>query len=157
MVVLAQHRLRISYEGGLADENSLPGYDGAKSIDGITRAVHIATNAYMTGEVEGRATALKKASIVLRPARQGSFVFDLIVLMEAYPSTTALVGVLAAEPFYDFLKVAFKRATGILDAEPETTFLRHLYERKEPPARLIPLSPGARDVVSGVAARQMFL
>jgi len=47
---LAKHKLRIRYTGGLADENSLPGYDGITSLSGMTRAIHIATHAYMTGE-----------------------------------------------------------------------------------------------------------
>lgn len=133
LVVLAQHKIRVSYEGGLADQNSLPGYDGVTSMDGITRAVHIATHAYMTGEVVSRAPALKRASILLKPARQGSFVFDLLVLMETNPATTSATVALAAAPFYDFLKTAFRRATGVIDAEPETTHLRQLYERREPP------------------------
>lgn len=128
----SQHRIKVSYDGGLADENSLPGYDGVTSIDGITRAVHIATHAYMTGEIVSRATALRGASIILKPARQGSFVFELIVLMEAFPATTGLAVGLSAAPFYDFLKTAFKRATGFLDAEPENTHLRSLYNRREP-------------------------
>jgi hypothetical protein len=133
MSVLSKHRLRIKYEGGLADENSLPGYDGATSIDGITRALHITTHAYMTGEIVSRATALRGASIVLKPARQGSFVFDLLILMETYPATTGAAAGLAAAPFYDFVRTAFKRATGSLEAEPQTTHLKGLYERKEPP------------------------
>lgn len=133
MPTLARHKLRIKYHGGLAEESSLPGYDGATSIDGITRALHIATHAYMTGEVKSRATVLRDASIVIKPARQGSFLFDLVVLMEANPATTGAVAALSAAPFYDFIKTAFKRATGILDAEPETSHLRTLYERKEPP------------------------
>ena len=130
---MQQHKLRIRYEGGLADESSLPGYDGVTSIDGITRAVHIATHAYMTGEVVSRATALRGASIILKPARQGSFLIDLLVLMEANPATTGAVIGVSAAPFYDFIKTAFKRATGSLDAEPETAHLRDLYSRKEPP------------------------
>ena len=38
-----------------------------------------------------------------------------------------------AAPFYDFIKVAFKRATGWIDAEPETRLVKSLYERREPP------------------------
>jgi hypothetical protein len=129
----AQHRLKVTYNGGLADENSLPGYDGVTSIDGITRAVHIATHAYMTGEIVARATALRGASIVIKPARQGSFIFELIILMETFPATTGLIAGLSSAPFYDFLKTAFKRATGYLDAEPETAHLRTLYNRREPP------------------------
>lgn len=78
MAILAEHKLRVKYDGGYADKNALPGYDGATSIDGVTRAVHIALHAYMTGEVTTRATALRNASILMKPARQGSFVFDLV-------------------------------------------------------------------------------
>lgn len=138
MAVLAEHKIRVRYEGGLADQNALPGYDGVTSIDGITRAVHIATHAYMTGEVVTRAPALKRATILLKPARQGSFIFDLLVLMEANPATTSAAVALSAAPFYDFLKTAFKRATGAIDAEPETPHLRQLYERKEPPRLIKP-------------------
>lgn len=130
---LAEHRIRVRYTGGLADQNALPGYDGATSIDGITRALHIATHAYMTGEVTARATAMKGASIVLKPARQGSFLFDLVVLMEANPATTAAAVALLGPMFYDFVKTSFKRATGALEAEPETPSLKKIYNRKEPP------------------------
>lgn len=133
MTILAEHKIKISYKGGLAEKNSLPGYDGATSIDGITRAMHIATHAYMTGEVVSRASALKRASIILKPARQGSFIFDMIVLMEANPATTGAAAGLAAAPFYDFIKTVLKRATGLINAEPESPHLRKLYERKEPP------------------------
>jgi hypothetical protein len=138
MATLAQHKIRVRYEGGLADKNSLPGYDGATSIDGITRALHIATHAYMTGEVVGRTTALKGASIVLKPARQGSFLFDLIVLIEAYPATSSVAAALGSAPFYDFIKTAFKRATGTLEAEPENTHLLKIYSLKEPPHKMKP-------------------
>jgi hypothetical protein len=133
MVELSEHRFKIKYTGGLADRNVLPGYDGATSIDGITRALHIATHAYMTGEVTPRATALKNASIQMRPARQGSFIFELIVLIEAYPAMSTLAASLGGPMFYDFIKTAFSRATGALDAEPETTALRKIYERRQPP------------------------
>ena len=132
MPILAEHRIKIRYTGGLANENSLPAYDGATSIDGMTRALHIVTHAYMTGEVTSRATALKGATILLKPARQGSFVYDLIVLMEANPATTGAAVGFGGPMFYDFLKTAFKRATGALDAEPETASLKKLYQRKEP-------------------------
>lgn len=133
MQTLAEHRIKISYTGGLADQNALPGYDGVTSMNGITRAVHIVTHAYMTGEVTSRATALKGASILLRPARQGSFIYELSVLMEANPATTGAAVALGAPMFYDFIKTAFKRATGSLDAEPETPSLKKIYERKDPP------------------------
>lgn len=131
--MLSRIPIRIKYRGGAADSHELPAYDGATSIDGITRAIHIVTHAYMTGESVSRATALKGAGIILRPARQGSFVFDLVVLMETYPATSASAVALTAPVFYDFIKTAFKRASGILEAEPEHQHLRNLYARKQPP------------------------
>ncbi|MEM6309975.1 MAG: hypothetical protein AAF754_07985 [Pseudomonadota bacterium] len=133
MAILAKHKLRVSYTGGLADENSLPAYDGATSIDGLSRALHIATHAYVNGEVVSRATALKGASLQLKPARQGSFLLDILVLIEANPATSSVAAALGSAPFYDFIKTVFRRATGSVDAEPETAHLRGLYERKEPP------------------------
>jgi len=138
MPTLSEHRIKVTYTGGLADQNTLPGYDGATSIDGVTRALHIVTHAYMTGEVTSRATALRNATILLKPARQGSFVYELIVLIEAYPATTGAVGAIGGQMFYDFVKTAFRRATGSLDAEPETTSLQRLYERKDPPPLKVP-------------------
>lgn len=148
MDILAEHRIKIRYTGGLAAEHALPGYDGATSIDGITRAVHIATHAYMMGEVTSRATALKGAKILLKPARQGSFVFDLIVLMETYPAITGAAVGIGGPMFYDFIKTAFRRATGNLDAEPETPSLRKVYERKQPPP--LKRSPADFDELSEV-------
>lgn len=133
LAILAEHRIRVRYTGGLADQNALPGYDGATSIDGITRAVHIITHAYMTGEVTSRATAMKGASIILKPAKQGSFIFDIIVFIETYPATTAIAASLLGPMFCDFVKTSLKRATGSLDSEPETIGLRKIYSRIEPP------------------------
>lgn len=131
--VLSKLPLRITYRGGLADRNELPGYDGAASIDGMTRAIHIATHAYMTGEIVSRATALKGAKIVMRPARQGSFIFDLIVLMETYPATSTAAVALSGPAFYDFIKTGFRRATGWINAEPSHPHLQKIYALKEPP------------------------
>lgn len=132
-MALSSIPLSIKYQGGAADRNELPGYDGATSIDGITRAIHIATHAYMTGETVSRATALKGAQIFIRPARQGSFIFDLIVLMEASPATSTAGVAVTAPVFYDFVKTAFRRAAGILDAEPEHPHLQKVYSRRQPP------------------------
>jgi hypothetical protein len=133
MAVLAQHRIKVRYTGGPADQNVLPAYDGVTSIDGITRSIQIILHAYMTGEVVSRATALRGASLIIKPAKPGSFVFELIALIEAYPATSTIAASIAAPMFYDFLKTALRRATGDVDAEPETPSLRRLYERRDPP------------------------
>lgn len=133
MEYLQKHTLRVSYRGGLASDHLLPSYDGATSIYGFSQGVAIATHAFLNSEVVSRATALKKAKIVMKPARQGSFIFELIILMEAYPATSTAGVALSAPVFYDFIKASFKRATGFLDAEPETTHLKKIYQRKDPP------------------------
>lgn len=133
MPTLAEHRLKIRYTGGLAARGLLPGYDGATSVDGVVRAVHIATHAYMTGEVVSRATALRGASIQLKPVRQGSFLLELVVLVETYPAMSGITAAVGAPMFYDFIKTVFRRATGDQDAEPETNSLKRLYNRKQPP------------------------
>lgn len=135
---LGKHRIKVRYTGGLADRNALPGYDGAKSIDGVTRALHIVTHAYLSGEVTSRATAMKGASILLQPARQGSFVYEFIVIIENYPAMTTIAAAATGPMFYDFVKTAFRRATGIINAEPETRSLQKLYERKDPPTLSFP-------------------
>ncbi|WP_313005113.1 hypothetical protein [Brevundimonas sp.] len=126
-------RFKIQYQGGKADDHALPGYDGATSIDGITRAFHIALNAYMTGEVSTRATVLNNAKIYIKPPKKGSFVFELICLIEAYPATSSVISAVAAPAIYDFIKTAFNRATGKQDAEPENTTLAKIYNAKSPP------------------------
>ena len=138
MPSIAEHRIKIRYTGGLTDQSTLPGYDGVTSMDGITRALHLIIHAYMTGEVVSRATALRGASILLKPARPGSFVFDLLVVIEAYPATTGIAAALGAPMLYDFIKTALRRATGHIEAEPETTSLQRVYARREPPLRRPP-------------------
>jgi len=133
MPELARHKFKIRYEGGSANEHFLPLYDGTTSIQGVSQALQIATHAFMTGEVVSRATALKTASFRLKPARQGSFVFEIIAIIEAYPAMSGIATAISAPVFYDFIKTAFKRATGDLDAEPTSPHLKRVYERKEPP------------------------
>ncbi len=129
----ARHKFKIKYEGGLAEESILPLYDGTASIQGVGQALQIATHAFMTGEVVSRATALRGAKFQMRPARQGSFIVEVIALIEAYPAMSGIATAISAPVFYDFIKTAFKRATGELGAEPQSAHLKKIYERIEPP------------------------
>lgn len=128
MPSIRKHKIKIRYEGGVADDNELPLYDGATSILGVSQALQIAVHAYMTDEVVSRATALRGAKMFIKPAQRGSFLFEIITLVEAYPATAGISAVI----FYDFVKLAFSRATGSLNAEPETPSLSKDFERKEP-------------------------
>jgi len=106
----------------------LPLYDGTTSILGVAQALQIAVHAYMTDEVTSRATALRGARMFIRPAQRGSFLFELVTLIETYPATAGISAVI----FYDFIILAFSRATGSLDTEPETASLLKDFEKKEP-------------------------
>ncbi|MEM7438270.1 MAG: hypothetical protein AAF393_01635 [Pseudomonadota bacterium] len=133
-----KHKIKIRFTGGIAGEHALPLYDGTTSIQGVGQALQIATHAFMTVEVVTRATALQRARFELRPARKGSFVFEVIAIIETYPAMSGIATAIGAPVFYDFLKTALKRASGDSDADPETAHLKRIYERKEPPPLMRP-------------------
>jgi len=128
MPQLATHRFKIRYTGGDADENQIPFYDGSTSINGICQALQITTHAYINDAVISRATALRGAKFYLRPAKSGSFLVEVVAFIEQYPASAAI----AAPVFYDFIKLAWSKATGLLDTEPDTSSVRRLLDRDEP-------------------------
>lgn len=128
MPYIRKRRIKIRYTGGDADEHMLPLYDGTTSILGISQALQLVVHAYINDEVVSRATALRGARMYIKPAQQGSYLFELVTLIEAYPATAGISAVV----FYDFLKVALSRATGSINAEPETKSLRKDFEKREP-------------------------
>lgn len=132
MVVLASHLIKISYHGGVADENELPLYDGTASIHGVAQSLQIATHAYLNEEIVGRATALHGASFLIRPPRRGSFIMEVVANIEKFPACSTAVTAIAAPAFYDFLKIAYQKALGAFVDEPETPTVRRMFERDEP-------------------------
>ncbi|WP_343080219.1 hypothetical protein [Ostreiculturibacter nitratireducens] len=94
----------------------------------MAQAVQIATHAYVSGKIVTRATAARSAEFFLLPARQGSFLVDLVVLVEQYP----VIAGAAAPVFYDFIKAVFKKATGVFSGEPETAAIRKAIDKDEP-------------------------
>lgn len=95
-------KLLVRHSGGDADEGMLDLYDGATSIQGFAQAIQIATHAFRTGETTSRATAMRGAKIYMKSARRGSYLTELVVLFEAYPSTSTIIAATTAPPFYDF-------------------------------------------------------
>ncbi|KZK86333.1 hypothetical protein PsAD46_02719 [Pseudovibrio sp. Ad46] len=128
--------IKVRYEGGDADEHRLDLYDGTTSIQGIAQSMQIATHAFVNGKLITKAPAIKGAKLYLKPSRQGSFLADLAVHITANPETTLAVGGIfaayTASPFYDFLKLLFRKANGLLDVEPETPAVRRALEKHEP-------------------------
>ncbi|MBS1164122.1 MAG: uncharacterized protein H6R00_147 [Proteobacteria bacterium] len=127
-MAIQQFGLKLRYEGGDADDHLLELYDGTASLHGFAQALQIATHAYLHGQVYSKATALKGATLYLKAARPGSLIADLIAKIDKTP------GNLNPTPasFYDFLRLAFSRATGTVEQEPETPYVRRLLEIDEP-------------------------
>lgn len=113
---IKQHALKLRFSGGEAEHRGLDLYDGSYSFYGFAQAIQIVAHAYMTGEIVSRATALKGCEIYFGAPRRGSVVFDIIALIEQYPATAGIAGA----AFYDFVKVAFSKSVGLLNAKPET-------------------------------------
>lgn len=113
---IAQHALKLRFSGGDAERRGLDLYDGSNSFYGFAQALQIVVHAYMTGEIVSRATALKGAELYFGAPRRGSVLFDIIAVIEQYPATAGIAGA----AFYDFVKVAFSKAVGMLNAKPET-------------------------------------
>jgi hypothetical protein len=128
MAELGQFALKLRFSGKSIEKHGLDLYDGATSFHGFSQAIQLAVHAYMNDEIVGRATAMKGAQVYFSSPRRGSVLFDIIVVIEKYP---ALFG-FSAPIFYDFIKYAFKRATGSLNADPETPSVSKINKDNEP-------------------------
>jgi hypothetical protein len=120
--------VRARYDGGIATEGRLPLYDGTTSIQGVSQAVQIATHALLTKTIVTRATAARSADFFLLPSRSGSYIVDMVAFIEQYPAVAGIT----APIFYDFIKTAFKKATGGAAAQPETRRIEKWVEDDEP-------------------------
>jgi hypothetical protein len=116
-----EFRLKFKYEGGTADEGLLDLYDGAVSLEGIARAVTIATHALVNREIRTRADSAHGAKFFLRSPQRGSFIYD---------ATVFVTGACSSGLFYDFIKYAFQEAVGKLDeiADPPSQSLQKRIE-----------------------------
>lgn len=133
----AEFKLKLRFGGASVEKDGLDLYDGAFSFYGFAQALQIVVHAYVNNEVVSRSTALKGAELRFGSPRQGSVLFDIITLVEQYPATAGISAVI----FYDFVKYAFAKATGKLNAKPDTpnvqkiavdeTFFDHLAETLE--------------------------
>jgi hypothetical protein len=121
------YRVRFRYSGGTADEHMLDLYDGTKSIHGFARTLQIATHGFIHHDVIYHATALRGARLYLKPPQKGSFLNDIIVVINNDPIASGL----AAAAFYDFLKFSVSRAAGLI-SKPETPSVTRLSTKDEP-------------------------
>ncbi len=118
--------LKLIFKGKDA-RDGLELYDGATSFLGFAKAIQIVTNAYSTGKPSGWATTMRGGKIKFGAPRKGSVIFDLrptfLPIKDAAPTSPAY--------YYDFLDVAFRRATGSIDYQAETAFVRNKLDEDE--------------------------
>jgi len=117
-----RYPMKLRFSGGKVEKVGLDLYDGATSFYGFSQAIQIAFHAYLTGEIVSRATALRGAEMYFSAPRRGSVLFDIVAVVEKYPAS---IGV-SAPIVYDFIKIAFSRAIGLLNSKPETPAIQKL-------------------------------
>lgn len=127
-MTIANYRIRVRYEGGVADDNMLPLYDGTASIHGIAKSLQIATHAFVNDDIVSRATAWRGAKVFLLPAKKGSYLVDLLFLIEQNPLSFTV----DAPIFYDFVKTILIKATSGRAVIPETKSVKKRLDKDEP-------------------------
>lgn len=65
--------LEIKFEGGLADEHRIPAYEGAKSLEGVSRSILIVSNYLVEGRVRRKEFGRVPLTFNLVAQRPGSF------------------------------------------------------------------------------------
>lgn len=112
---------KLRFSGKDADEHQVAGYSGTRSLHGFSRAIQIATHAYLNAEPVSRATALHDAELFLTGAKPGSLTFDFkLDIFKKKPSVT-----LSRDAFYDFCSTVFSRATG-KPYSPKTPYVKSI-------------------------------
>ena len=116
---MSEIRVKFRYERGTADDNRLNLYDGAKSLEGIARALTITIHACLNGEVRTRADSATGAELYIRAPQSGSFIYEASIFVGGAISTGII---------YDFVKYAFNEAVGLHEDEPQRKSLRDRIE-----------------------------
>lgn len=118
---MSEHKIKFVYEHGSADQSRLDLYDGSVSLNGIARAMTIATHALINKEIRTRADRAQGAEFYLLPSRRGSFEYEALIFTS---------GAISSGLFYDFVKHVFREAVGLEDlANPPR---RSVQDRIEP-------------------------
>ncbi|KVK41406.1 hypothetical protein L901_10825 [Agrobacterium sp. D14] len=139
----------MSFQGGLADAHKLPAYDGAKSLEGLTRSVLIVTNFLVEGKVRRRDFGNVPLTFNIVAHQPGSF---QTVLEIAYatavigaPLASEIAGSVASNLLTDLIKTVFKRATGEEETSTPTRVAELDEDRSGDMAALVDaIEPGLR-------------
>lgn len=95
-------------------------YSGPKSIFGFAKIIQLSTHLILNHEVISRSTRAKGAEFHMLPSKEGSFVQQVIVVVQNYPAeslaSTIAINVLSNH-ISDALKWLVKSASGLIDEE----------------------------------------
>lgn len=116
---MKEFKLKFIYKNGDADDGKLNLYDGAKSLEGIARAMNITIHAFINEEVRLRAESATGATLYLRAPQRGSFIYEASIF---------IAGAASSGMAYDFIKYTFNEAIGIILDEPESRSLQRKIE-----------------------------
>lgn len=125
------YTLKLIYRGGDADKNQLKLYDGANSIFGFSKVIQLAVHGFINNKIIKNAPAMKGAEIYILPARNGSFL-ETIKILITDPNFMMSVGTgVVGSALYDFLKTTIGKAVGKI-FKPETSTVSKLIQKDEP-------------------------
>jgi hypothetical protein len=140
-------RLHFKYDGGTATAGELEIYDAAVALRGVSRALAITTHAFINEEVRVRGERAVGARILTHPPTRGSYDQLVTILLDPVALPSAIAIGVAGNALWDFIKVVWSRAAGIL-ADPSTPTVRRLQDRIEPIVGdlEVALEPALRDM-----------
>lgn len=119
---------KLTFKGGVYDNNVSDLYDGVEALDGFSKMLHISTHAYINEDVIRKATALKGAKIYRSSSKPGSFVEVVNVVLEN--PLEAMTAKFVYDGMYDFVKYLGGKAIGKIN-EPKNRRVKKLV-RNEP-------------------------
>ncbi|WP_336828366.1 hypothetical protein [Sphingobacterium multivorum] len=120
----------LRYTGGNTDHHKINLYDAAISIQGISRALAISTNAFLNdGEVRTRVDKIKNVDFFLKPSRTGSFVENIsIIFSDEVVSTLGAAGLITY--FWDWIEFTWRIASGKEGADmPKKAFNKKIVSK----------------------------
>lgn len=94
------------------DTHSLDVYDAGVALSGLSRTLAISIHYLINEKVIKQAPSLSGAKILLYPARPGSFVFDLGILLQEHPVATSFAISLTAGACIEFIKLIVQKTIG---------------------------------------------
>jgi hypothetical protein len=112
--------LTIKYDTPTDRSGRIDLYSGPKSIFGFAKVIQLSTHLILNQEVISRSTRAKSADFYMLPSREGSFIQEIIIIVQNYPaesiSSTIAVNVLSNH-ISDALKWLIKSAVGAINEE----------------------------------------